>query len=166
MYKRQTSTLAKINLVPKHYYGPIIDSLKGTGNNAETIIEEKRIGSGPFKFVDWRQREQVILERNSDHFNPPKINRWIMKEIPNVEAALGMFRKGEVNFLTDYKGDPAVLANIVEEDGDITLVKSVDVGFQYMAMNHRRAPFDDVNFRRAVSLAIDRDVMVLSLIHI
>ena len=39
-----------------------------------------------------------------------------MKEIPNVEAALGMFRKGEVNFLTDYKGDPAVLANIVEED--------------------------------------------------
>ena len=155
-----TSTLAKINLVPKHYYGPIIDSLKGTGNNAETIIEEKRIGSGPFKFVDWRQREQVILEANSGHFNPPKINRWIMKEIPNVEAALGMFRKGEVNFLTDYKGDPAVLANIVEEDGDITLVKSVDVGFQYMAMNHRRAPFDDVNFRRAVSLAIDRDVMV------
>ena len=155
-----TSTLAKINLVPKHYYGPIIDSLKGTGNNAETIIEEKRIGSGPIKFVDWRQREQVILEANSGHFNPPKINRWIMKEIPNVEAALGMFRKGEVNFLTDYKGDPAVLANIVEEDGDITLVKSVDVGFQYMAMNHRRAPFDDVNFRRAVSLAIDRDVMV------
>ena len=155
-----TSTLAKINLVPKHYYGPIIDSLKGTGNNAETIIEEKRIGSGPFKFVDWRQREQVILEANSGHFNPPKIDRWIMKEIPNVEAALGMFRKGEVNFLTDYKGDPAVLANIVEEDGDITLVKSVDVGFQYMAMNHRRAPFDDVNFRRAVSLAIDRDVMV------
>ena len=155
-----TSTLAKINLVPKHYYGPIIDSLKGTGNNAETIIEEKRIGSGPFKFVDWRQREQVILEANSGHFSPPKIDRWIMKEIPNVEAALGMFRKGEVNFLTDYKGDPAVLANIVEEDGDITLVKSVDVGFQYMAMNHRRAPFDDVNFRRAVSLAIDRDVMV------
>ena len=155
-----TSTLAKINLVPKHYYGPIIDSLKGTGNNAETIIEEKRIGSGPFKFVDWRQREQVILEANYGHFNPPKIDRWIMKEIPNVEAALGMFRKGEVNFLTDYKGDPAVLANIVEEDGDITLVKSVDVGFQYMAMNHRRAPFDDVNFRRAVSLAIDRDVMV------
>ncbi len=155
-----TSTLAKINLVPKHYYGPIIDSLKGTGNNAETIIEEKRLGSGPFKFVDGRQREQVSLEANSGHFNPPKINRWIMKEIPNVEAALGMFRKGEVNFLTDYKGDPAVLANIVEEDGDITLVKSVDVGFQYMAMNHRRAPFDDVNFRRAVSLAIDRDVMV------
>ena len=122
--------------------------------------EEKRIGSGPFKFVDWRQREQVILEKNSDHFNPPKVNRWIMKEIPNVEASLGQFRKGEVNFLSDYKGDPAVLANIVEEDGDITLVKSIDVGFQYMAMNHRRAPFDDVNFRRAVSLAIDRDVMV------
>jgi peptide/nickel transport system substrate-binding protein len=88
-----TSTLAKINLVPKHYYGPIIDSLKGTGNNAETIIEEKRIGSGPFKFVDWRQREQVILEANSGHFNPPKIDRWIMKEIPNVEAALGMFNR-------------------------------------------------------------------------
>jgi peptide/nickel transport system substrate-binding protein len=155
-----TSSLAKINLVPKHYYGPLLDALEGTGNNAETLIEEKRIGSGPFKFIDWRQREQVVLESNTDHFNPAKIKRWIMKEVPNVEASLGMFRKGEVNFLTDYKGDPTVLANIVADDGDITLVKSIDVGFQYMAMNHRRAPFDDVNFRRAVSLAIDRDIMV------
>jgi peptide/nickel transport system substrate-binding protein len=155
-----TSSLAKLNLVPKHYYEPIIDALKGTGSNAETIVEEKRIGSGPFRFIDWRQREQVVLEANADHFNPPKVKKWIMKEIPNVEAALGMFRKGEVNFLTDYKGDPVVLANIVAEDGDITLVKSVDVGFQYLAMNHRRAPFNDVNFRRAISLSIDRDVMV------
>lgn len=155
-----TSSLAKINLVPKHYYGPLLEALEGTGNNAETLIEEKRIGSGPFKFVDWRLREQVILEANASHFNPPKVKRWIMKEVPNVEASLGMFRKGEVNFLTDYKGDPTVLANIVADDGDITLVKSIDVGFQYLAMNHRRAPFDDVNFRRAVSLSIDRDLMV------
>ncbi len=155
-----TSSLAKLNLVPKHYYEPLLKALEGTGNNAETIIEEKRIGSGPFKFIDWRPREQVVLEANANHFNPPKVAKWIMKEVPNVEASLGMFRKGEVNFLTDYKGDPSVLDKIVSDDGDITLVKSVDVGFQYLAMNHRRAPFDDVNFRRAINLAIDRDVMV------
>ena len=79
-----TSSLSKINLVPKHYYGPMLKALEGTGNNAETLIEEKRIGSGPFKFIDWRQREQVVLESNSDHFNPPKVKRWIMKEVPDT----------------------------------------------------------------------------------
>jgi peptide/nickel transport system substrate-binding protein len=155
-----TSTLAKLNLVPKHYYGPLLDALKGTGNNAETILEEKRIGSGPFKFVDWRPREQVVLTANTDHFNPPKIERWIVKEIPNVEAALGMFRKGEINFISYYTGDPTVLEDITAKDGDITLRKSVDIGFQYLAFNHRRAPFNDVHLRRALSLSIDRDMMV------
>ena len=60
----------------------------------------KRIGSGPFKLVDWRQREQVIL-RKLHHLIHRK-HRWIMKEIPKAKI-LGQFRKAEVNSLTDYK---------------------------------------------------------------
>ena len=52
---------------------------------------------------------KLSLAANTDHFNPPKIERWIVKEIPNVEAALGMFRKGEINFISYYTGDPTVL---------------------------------------------------------
>ncbi|HET9345856.1 MAG TPA: ABC transporter substrate-binding protein, partial [Candidatus Limnocylindrales bacterium] len=93
-----TSTLAKINLIPKHVWGPILADLVNKPENAESIVEEKRIGSGPFKLVSWTFQEQVVLEVNGDHWSPPKIDRWILRIVPNVEAALGMLRSGEINF--------------------------------------------------------------------
>jgi peptide/nickel transport system substrate-binding protein len=88
------------------------------------------------------------------------MERWILRIIPNVEAALGMLRSGEVNFMSDYTGDPQILLDVAEQDGDLAIVDSIDVGFQFLAFNNRRAPFDDPTFRRALSYAVPRDLMV------
>ena len=40
------------------------------------------------------------------------------------------------------------------------VMSEVDIGFEYAAFNLRRAPFNDVNFRRALSMVVDRNVMV------
>ena len=83
-----TSTLAKINLIPKHVWGPILADLVNKPENAEQYVEESRIGSGPFKYADWTLQQQVVLEANKDHWAAPKMDRWILRIIPNVEAAL------------------------------------------------------------------------------
>jgi len=155
-----TSSLAKINLIPKHIWEPILADLVTKPENAEQIVEETRTGSGPFKYVDWALQQQVVLEANPDHWSPPRMERWILRIIPNVEAALGMLRSGEVNFMSDYTGDPEILFDVAEQDGDLEIVDSVDVGFQFLAFNNRHAPFDDVNFRRALSFAVPRELMV------
>jgi peptide/nickel transport system substrate-binding protein len=155
-----TSTLAKINLIPKHIWEPIMAELVTKPENAEAYVEESRIGSGPFKYVDWALQQQVVLEANPDHWSAPKMERWILRIIPNVEAALGMLRSGEVNFMSDYTGDPQILLDVAEQDGDLAIVDSIDVGFQFLAFNNRRAPFDDPTFRRALSYAVPRDLMV------
>ena len=80
--------------------------------------------------------------------------------MPNAEASFGMLRSGEVNFMSDYTGDPQLLLDAAEEDGDLAVVESVDIGFQYVAFNNRRAPFDDAAFRNALSKSIDRDLMM------
>jgi peptide/nickel transport system substrate-binding protein len=152
-----TATLAKVNLVPRHVWGPILDDLATKDEeNAENYQEEVPIGSGPFKFAAWRRSQEVVLEANPDHFAAPAMDRWILRIIPNDEAALGMLRSGELNFLSNYGGDPQVLLDLAESN-PIEVVSSADIGFQYIAFNHRRPPFDDVAFRRALSLTIDRD---------
>jgi peptide/nickel transport system substrate-binding protein len=155
-----TSTLAKINLIPKHIWEPIMAELVTKPENAEAYVEESRIGSGPFKYVDWALQQQVVLEANKDHWSAPNMDRWILRIVPNVEAALGMLRSGEVNFMSDYTGDPQILLDVADEDGDLAIVDSVDIGFQFLAFNNRHAPFDDRLFRRALSFAVPRELMV------
>ncbi|MEM9431200.1 MAG: ABC transporter substrate-binding protein [Pseudomonadota bacterium] len=154
----ETSTLSKINLAPKHIWEPLLAGL-GEGENAESVLEETRIGSGPFKFNRWVTQQEVVLDANADHWSAPKMDRWILRVVLNVEAALGMLRSSEVNFMSDYTGDPDLLIEAAEADGDLEVIDSVDIGFQYVAFNLRRPPFDDVNFRRALSAAINRELI-------
>lgn len=155
-----TASLAKINIIPKHIWEPVMKDLLGKPENAEALPNPSPVGSGPFKLVRNRGQEEIVLERNDKHWAAPKMDRWILRIVPNPEATLGMLRSGEINFLADYGGDPEVLEKLVKDNPQITMKQEVDIGFEYAAFNLRRAPFNDPNFRRALSTAIDRNIMV------
>ncbi len=155
-----TATLSKINLIPKHIWEPVLKDLEGKPENAEQLKSLDRTGSGPFKIVRWQPNEEILLEAFPDHFKAPKIARWIMRIVPNAEATLGMLKSGELNFLGFFGGDPEVLVKFAKENPNIVIRSETDVGFEFVAFNNRRPPFDDAAFRRALSFAIDRRLMV------
>ncbi len=156
----ETASLAKLNIAPKHIWEPIIDQLKNSPDNAENHQEKGPIGSGPFKFGHWKFSEEFVLLANNDHFQPPQAARWIVRIVPNMEAALGMITTGELNFLAVYLGDPQLLSQKVAADPKLTMVSSVDLGFKFFAVNHRRAPFSDKAFRQALAAITDRQLIV------
>ncbi len=71
-----------------------------------------------------------------------------------------MLRSGEINFMGEFTGDPQVLIDAAAQDGDLEVVSTVDMGFRYIAFNERRPPFDDAAFRKALSMAVDRQLIV------
>jgi peptide/nickel transport system substrate-binding protein len=117
----ETASLAKLNLVPKHIWEPILADLAGTDDNAESYQEEVPIGSGPYKFVAWEPEETLILEANAEHFSPPKAEQWILRIIPNAESTLGQIQTGEINFLREWPGDSQVLQEVADNDPNIAL---------------------------------------------
>jgi peptide/nickel transport system substrate-binding protein len=153
-----TASLSKINLIPMHIWEPVIAEQLTLETNAESFQEPAPIGSGPYRFGSWTLNEEVVLEANAEHWAAPKAGRWILRIVPNVEAALGMLRSGEINFLSDFPGDPTVVVAAAEEDPNLTAVFTV--GFRYVAFNHRRPPFNDTAFRRALSASVDRRLIV------
>ncbi len=155
-----TASLSKINLIPMHIWEPVIEEQLTLETNAESYQEEVPIGSGPYRFGSWTLNEEVVLEANAEHWAAPNADRWILRIVPNVEAALGMLRSGEINFLSDFPGDPTVVVAAAEEDPNLTAVSTVDIGFRYVAFNHRRPPFNDPAFRRALSASVDRRLIV------
>lgn len=150
------ASLAKLNIIPKHIWEPVLADLARKPENAESYQEATPIGSGPFKFVQWKKTEEVVLEAVPDHFAAPKMRRWILRIIPNVEAALGALRQGQLNFLSFYTGDPTILDKLVKENRSLTLVSTMDVGMRFLAFNMRRPPFDDVAFRQALNMATNK----------
>jgi peptide/nickel transport system substrate-binding protein len=154
-----SSTLAKINLIPKHVWEPILADLANKPQNAETIQEPMPVGSGPFKVSRYKFTEEVVLEANKDYWEPPRMERWILRIVTNTGAALGMLPKGEINFLTDYRGDPKLLTDLAKQNPNIEVSATIDMGFRFLAPNERRPPFNDPTFRRALSLATNRQLM-------
>ncbi|MGH6902070.1 MAG: ABC transporter substrate-binding protein [Geminicoccaceae bacterium] len=155
-----TSTLAKMNLSPAHIWRPLKDELQAKGQTFDDYQPDELIGSGPFKFVHWRRNAEVLLEANQEHWAAPKAERWIARIVPNLEATLGMLRNGEINFLTEYRGDYETLTQIAAESGNIEIVSSVTIGTEYMSFNMNRKPQSDPAFRRAMSLAVNRDLLI------
>jgi peptide/nickel transport system substrate-binding protein len=155
-----TGSLAKLNIIPKHVWEPILADLGKKDENAESHQEKTPIGSGPYRFTSWSTNEEVVLSANAEHFAAPKAQRWILRIVPNAEAALGMLRSGEINFLSDFQGDPKLLVEAAAADPNLEVVTTTDMGFRYLAFNNRRPPFSDPAFRRALSAAINRDLIV------
>ena len=150
------ASLSKLNIIPKHIWEPVLADLARKPENAESYQEATPIGSGPFKFVQWKKSEEVVLEAVPDHFAAPKMRRWILRIIPNVEAALGGLRQGQINFLANYSGDPQLLDKLVKENRSLTLVSTMDVGMRFLAFNLRRPPFDNLAFRQALNMATNK----------
>jgi peptide/nickel transport system substrate-binding protein len=153
------SSLSKLNLAPKHVWQAIFDDLKNKPQTAESIQEEHPVSSGPFRIVRASLNQEIVLEANHDHWSQPKINRWIMRIMPNVEASMGALKSGEINFLSDYTGDPELLKNLAKSSPDITVSQALDIGFKFIAYNERRPPFDNLAFRQAISAMIDRRLL-------
>lgn len=156
----ETASLAKLNLVPRHIWQPILEDLQQKEENAESYQEETPIGSGPYRFVAAEFAEEIVLERNPDHFAAPQAERWILRIIPNVESALGQLRTGELNFLSEWEGDPTVLAQTAQQDPNIEIVATTEVGFRFFAFNTRLPPFDDPDFREAIAHATPTEAIV------
>ena len=153
------SSLSKFNLAAKHIWQPIFDDLKDKPQTAESIMEQHPVSSGPFRIARASLNQEIVLEANPDHWSHPKIHRWIMRIMPNVEASVGALKSGEINFLSDYTGDPELLKDVAKSNPNIEVSEALDLGFKFIAYNERRPPFDNLAFRQALSAVIDRKLL-------
>ena len=60
------------------------------------------VGTGPFIFREWRERDEVALDANPDYWKgKPKVNHLVFKEYPDSQAALLALKHGDVQIMGD-----------------------------------------------------------------
>ncbi len=116
-------------------------------------------GTGPFSLKEWRQGQYIELQSNREHhLNPPSYEALRFNVIPETTSRLTRLNNGETHLLMDV--DPKFI-DLVTEGGNN--VQAVDGNLKRMAMYaglDADRPTSDVNLRKAIAYAIDRQAII------
>jgi len=124
---------------------------------AATVDREPN-GTGPFRFGEWAQGQQLTLEPNSKYFGgAPKIGRLQFRVIPSESSILAGMRAGR--FQLAAVSDPSI-AEQADGSDRMELVKQPTLAYHALMLNGRRGPLKDVRVRQAIACAIDRQQVV------
>ena len=140
----------RAGIIPEHL-------LKGVDlNTAE--FNRKPVGTGPFKFVEWRRGERIVMEANDQyHAGRPALNRLIFRIIPDAVVLLQELRAGGVDFI---ENPPLTEVARLKQTAGLKVLVADNTSYTYLGWRQDIAPFDDLRVRRALNHAIDVPTMV------
>jgi peptide/nickel transport system substrate-binding protein len=122
-------------------------------------LAEKPIGTGPFRFVEWKRDERLVLEKNPDYWQgPAEVSRVTFRFIPEFSARLASLLSGEIDIMKDV---PPHTVEAVERSGRAKIRAAVSSRINYLALvNLRPGPMQDLRVRRALNHAVDVDELI------
>jgi peptide/nickel transport system substrate-binding protein len=168
-----------VQLKLKEPFAPIWDSLSQgyLGIPSPTAVkqygdkfEDKLVGSGPFKLVEWQRASHIILERNPDYAwgraypgksntGPANVDRVTFKFIPEVGTrdALMDARK-ELN-LEAWPGTQS-LPKWRKDSANFKVYDGVSPGTTWLNfVNVQKPPTDELAVRQAINFAVDKETI-------
>lgn len=120
--------------------------------------EKNVMGTGPFKFVEYVPGSTWVAKKNEDYFikGRPYMDGYKAVFITDTAARVNAIRSGQA--LIEFRGfSPQDTDTLVRALGDkIVVQKSPWTCNMTVALNNEKKPFDNVNVRRALSMAIPR----------
>lgn len=128
-------------------------------------------GTGPFKLVQWRRGDSLVLERFSAYFGgapaivpagKPCIDRVIIKIIPENASRVAALLAGDVDIVNEL---PAHDIRSVEANRNTKVMAVNGTRTFFVALNNTRKPFDDVRVRRAANHALNRQLIIDKLLN-
>jgi len=151
-----------LNVLINSIFSPVHESMRYKLPDPEHLV-----CSGPFKLKRYVFQDQILLSRNSNYWNSrnvklDELHYYIVKDL---STALLMFEKKEL----DWLGDPI---SKISPDSIHTLRSkgflhtNPSAGLQWMFLNIKRMPLDNVHIRKALAFAIDRTLIMQELMHI
>ena len=114
------------------------------------------VGTGPFIFVEWVQGDHITVKKNPTYFKAglPHLDSITFKFLAVDQSRIDGLSAGELDWVDAV---PLQLVSTLKDDDRFTHVASAVAGIpDFISLNTRVAPFDNVAVRQAVALAVNR----------
>ncbi len=124
---------------------------------------EHPIGTGPWRFVEWKHDDYVKFARNEKYWGgAPMSDSLVARVIAEPSTAVAEFESGNVDILYIPESDTRRWENTDERSA--TLASAPGLRLWYMAINTTRGPLKDVRVRQAINYAVDTRTILDQLI--
>lgn len=143
------------SIIPEHIFGAT-----EIGKMADHERTKKPIGTGPYKFVEYKTDQFVRLERNEAYFMGKPHIPTIIYKIVNQDVGITQIQAGEIDYMVSNPKD----IELLKDEKNIQVVSNPDFGYQYMGINHDHPILKDKLVRQAMAYAIDREAIVKTLL--
>lgn len=134
---------------------------KGALEGGTARVDTFPPGTGPFRFVEWQQKQRIVFERFSDYWGEHRaaVDRVIFRPLLDDSVRLTALRAGDVDLI---RGVPYDWTGKIErgEIKGLVGIKAVNAQTKQLAFNVLGAPFENLKLRQAVAHAINREEIV------
>lgn len=146
-------------------FAPILSSLSGIAivpaelEKDKDALQQKPVGTGPFKFTEWQPNGYIDLARNEDYYRDglPKLDGVRFNFVPEAATRQVGVGSGEYGLLPGI--DPATALQLQMQPG-VTVQETRDIAYTLLGMNVSREPFGDVRVRQAVEKLLNRQEII------
>jgi peptide/nickel transport system substrate-binding protein len=142
-------------IVPRH----ILES--SADLNTDEFGINRPIGTGPYVFKEWLKDDHVTLVANPSYWRgKPKIEQWIRKVITDTNVRAAQLKSGEVDLATmePETGGP------LKDEAHLNVFAFLANNLTHIFYNLDRPFFQDKRVRQALTYALDREMIVKTLI--
>ncbi len=138
-------------IMPKAYFQKVGDD----------EFNAKPVGSGPVKLASWVKDDRLVLDAVKDYWGgKSEVDQIVFRPLPELAPRIAALVKGEVDLIT--KIPPDQVDRLAK--GPNTKIEGVLYGGLYcLSVASQKPPLDSKPFRQAMSLAIDRDLILKEL---
>jgi peptide/nickel transport system substrate-binding protein len=125
-------------------------------------MRTKPIGTGPFKFVEFKQNEGIKLTRNKDYWKKgrPYLDGLEFTIVPNRGTAMLSFQSGRFDVTYPWEVTMPLLKDMKQQKPDANCVVTSMNNSTNLIINRDAPPFDSSGLRKALALAIDRKAFI------
>lgn len=119
---------------------------------------EHFVGSGAYKVIDWVVNEKVVGERNKRYWDDARtvINKVTWLPISSETADVNRYKAGEIDITNTIPINQfAQLKKTLPDEVSVSPLLAT----YYYEFNTTRPPFNDARVRRALNMALDKDII-------
>jgi glutathione transport system substrate-binding protein len=123
------------------------------------------VGTGPYKFVEWVPNDHITMVKNPDYWdkaNEAKVDKIIVKPVPEEGTRIAMLQKGDAQFINFV---PYIQADVVKADRNLSLASTEAIYTFWVAMNVQKKPFNDLRVRQALNYAVDKEAVIKAVLR-